>query len=79
MGLVRWDVPSLFTVIRGEKKKNDFPEGTPISTAPTHSLLGLRLPELDPVATSSQKGGQEHKDLACFSISKGSGPGGEAV
>lgn len=54
-------------------------KGLPYSTAPTHSLLGLRLPELDHIATSSQKGGQEHKYLACFSISKGSGQGGEAA
>lgn len=43
----------------------------PYSTAPTHFLLGLHLPDLDPIATSSQKGGQERKYLACFSISKG--------
>lgn len=78
MGMVRWDVPCLFTVIRGEKKMIS-QKGLPYSTAPTHSLLGLRLPELDPIATSSQKGGQEHKYLACFGISKGSGPGGEAA
>lgn len=44
-------------------------KGLSYNTAPTHSRLGLRLPELDHIATSSQKGGQEHKYLACFSIS----------
>ena len=73
--MVRWDVPCLFTVIRGGKKMI-FQKGLPYSTAPTHSL---RFPELDHIATSSQKGGQEHKYLACFSISKGSGQGGEAA
>lgn len=54
-------------------------KGLQYSTAPTHSLLGLHLPALDRIATSSQKGGQQHEYLACFSIFKGGGQGEEAV
>lgn len=46
-------------------------KGLPYSTAPSHSLLFSVCQNWIVFATSSQKGGQEHKYLASFSISKG--------